>query len=439
MLVLDSVETRPKFNIYWAMIASPVVLIFLSSNFVNIGNLVFNMLFSRWMGPELYSDLALVQTIKLFILAIFGSLQLAVTRHVAIRFEQDNQALSQFNKFTFISLCLVTPFLMYYIYSFDIGQMLGMQQPKLLLIIFLSFPFSASLSILRGVVQGQIDVKAILLSANVEMVVRLTGAIFLWQMGYGIEGVIASITVSIIAGWLVISNKLPKIKIKPSLPKGLSSTLAKIALPFALLQASQVLLLDGEIFAAKIIFDETTAGLIAAAGLFQRIEFFACFGLVGILIPTVAKAVARGESGIAPLFPVAILFALVTIVIICAVFFMPKTLTTLLVGSQYLLSKNLLLYAAGAASAFTFSYLLVTFLTTLDDFRGIWIVASCVPLQISAFIISASFTTELVPEDLLLIKFCCQIMMAVCLLFFTLKQINNKTNSKLSVSQLTLK
>ena len=43
-----------------ALAATPAVVVFLSSNFVNVGNLVFNMIFSRLMGPELFGVLAML-------------------------------------------------------------------------------------------------------------------------------------------------------------------------------------------------------------------------------------------------------------------------------------------------------------------------------------------------------------------------------------------
>jgi hypothetical protein len=56
---------------------NPAFLIFVAYNLANLGNLIFNMLFSRWMGPSLFGDLAVVLTVKLSLVSIFIAVQMA--------------------------------------------------------------------------------------------------------------------------------------------------------------------------------------------------------------------------------------------------------------------------------------------------------------------------------------------------------------------------
>lgn len=401
----------------WAILTSPVLLVFLSSNFVNAGNLAFNMLFSRWMGPALFGDLAVVLTIKLALLGVLGAVQMAVTRHIATHGSDVDRGIAKLNRLIFIALWFATPILLLLVEAGGGGERLGMTQPVLLLIVLMSLPFAAPLSILRGVVQGRMDVRGMLISANAEMIVRLGGAILLWQLGFGSAGVAVAIGLSIVAGWAVIAGRLPAEKDLSNWSRPLAKVLALAAFPFAVLQASQVLLLDGEILAAKILFDEHTAGLIAAVGLFQRIEFFACFGLVAVLLPVVAQTVADGRSAVHQAVPVAGLFMLVTALVLTAVSVIPEVLIRMMVGQEYLAATNLLPFAAGAASAFTLSYLLATFLAALGDFRGVWTIAAWVPVQMGGFFISGAVSDGVTtPDDLMVIKLGCQGALAAVLM-----------------------
>lgn len=407
----------PSVAAIWAALASPVVVVFLSSNFVNAGNLAFNMLFSRWMGPALFGDLALVLTIKLALLGLLGAVQMAVSRHVATHGTRDDAHLVRLNQVSFVALWCLTPLIMLLAWAGG-GEWLGMKQPAILLIVLLSLPFAAPLSILRGFVHGRMDVIGILASANLEMLVRLVGAVVFWKLGFGAEGVAVAIGLSIFAGWAAIAGRLPSVQASAQPTSPFIGLICIAALPFAVLQAAQVLLLDGDIFAAKMLLDEVEAGHTAALTLFQRIEFFACFGLAAVLLPKVAEAAAQERSALRAAAPVMTVFAGVTIGVIACVTIAPTALITAMVGPDYVPVADLLLLAAISASAFTFSYLLATYLSALGDYRGIWTMAAFVPLQLSAFFITGEASGGASLNDLMIVKAGCQGALAAGLLGF---------------------
>lgn len=57
----------------------PVGILFLSAHVVTLGNLAFNVVFSRWMGPAHYGELATLLTLFLAITGVLAALQLSVT------------------------------------------------------------------------------------------------------------------------------------------------------------------------------------------------------------------------------------------------------------------------------------------------------------------------------------------------------------------------
>lgn len=197
-----------------ALLASPVVLIFLSSNFVNVGNLAFNMIFSRWMGPALFGDLAVVLTIKLAILGVFGALSSATSQQVAAvdggTRHQTEQALAAMNRVCFVGLWIALPVIAVVIYAGSLSSRLDLGSPYLLFILLGTLPFCGPLNLLRGVALGRMDSTRFVYSANAEMAVRLGVGIVAWQLGFGIEGVVAAIGLSIVAGWIVLVGVLPK-------------------------------------------------------------------------------------------------------------------------------------------------------------------------------------------------------------------------------------
>ncbi|MFW2590234.1 hypothetical protein [Sagittula sp. SSi028] len=369
------------------LIVTPAVAIFLSSMGVNVGNLGFNMIFSRLMGPELFGQLAFLLTLKLSLLSLFGAVQMAVshlvsdcpaTHHPALL-----SALSALNRASFGLLCGVAVVI-------SVGLWLwlgGAALPPVLLVA--AVPYGAAFSLLRGVAYGALHTRPIILSANVEMGVRLIGALVAWQLGFGLSGVVGAIALSIVAGWWVVRRELPtpsrsQAHSQPSLVRALVLG----AGAFALLQLSQVLALDGDIFLARSFLSAEEGGLIAALSLFQRIQFFACFSLATVLLPDLTRARREGQSLLTALRPVAALFAGVSLSVLIATTAMPETLTDLLVGSQYRAAAPMLRLAALSSIAFTLSYLIATALMAFGDRSGIWICLSIAVLQLAAMALS---------------------------------------------------
>ncbi len=398
-----------------AIIATPAVIIFLSSNLVNVGNLAFNMIFSRLMGPELFGVLALLLTIKLAFLGVTGALQMAVSQMIAAQPVAQRRgvclAVSSVNRALFYGVAILC---LLFAVAMGVGGQFGNSvpptDPHLLLILMIAFPFGTALSLLRGVAFGDLRTGRIVASANVEMAVRLVGGCLAWALGFGIEGVVIAISVSIVAGWGVLYNLLPVAKDFGGLSQH-AKTLGMAAIPFAVLQLTQVVALDGDIFIARALLPDDQGGFVAALSLFQRIQFFACFALASVLLPRVVGAAESGESILAAASPVFGLFAIVSVIVVAAVVALPGVSITLLLGQAYLPAVAGLLPAVIAAMVFTFSYLVVTLLLALRDMIGIVLIAVGVGLQFGG--LAWSDPSDF--SDLVQLKAICQILIAVVL------------------------
>lgn len=419
-----------------AALASPVLLIFLSTNVVNAGNLAFNMLFSRWMGPELFADLATLMTIKLALLGILGALQMSVSHLVAQADGADAGLLTQIariNSRAFVALLALFPVVAALFLFTALHSHLGLGSEWALLILFASLPFTAPLSLLRGVVIGQLAVRPVILSANAEMGIRLAGGIGAWHAGLGLEGVVAAIALSIFAGWFVIRNELPAANGATSDALPVARAIGIAALPFAALQVAQVILLDGDVVLAQFLLSDTEAGYVAAFALFQRIQFFACFGLAAALLPAVASTSRTGFSPLAQAAPAGWLFLAVAIPFGAATIFAPEALLRLVVGASYLPAAPHLWMAGLASIAFTFSYLAATFLAGLGDRSGILAVIIASPLQVFVILELASEGPQGL-AGLLTLKLGCQLALAALVLVLCLIRILSRDDRSSIIS-----
>lgn len=368
-----------------AVCVSPAVVIFVSSNFVNVGNLAFNMLFSRWMGPALFGDLAVIMTIKLGVLGLLGALQMAVSQMVAARGtisgDTTQAALARINMLVFGALFLALPLIAAAIWASSLGARLDLGSPWLLYIMLGSIPFCAPLNILRGVALGRIDSGKMVLSANVEMAVRLGFGALAWVAGLGIEGVVAAIGLSIIAGWAVLTGLLAPISTDRVALRPVAATLGLTALPYALLQLAQIVSLDGDIFLASRFLGNAETGLVAALSLFQRIQFFACYGLAAVLLPAVITALRNKQSYMASVWPILALLGAVSVTVLGLTTLIPETMISLAVGPDYAAAAPHLKVVAAISVLFTVNYLIATFLMALGDRMGILAVMATAIVQ----------------------------------------------------------
>ncbi len=393
-MTLSSTEFPPRRFRLPVLLLSPVVVIFVSSNVVNAGNLLFNLLFSRWMGPAAFGELATLLTLKLALLGALGAVQFAVSQRIAadegsFRAVPLAAALGHINKIAFIGLWMVLPLVLLGAWSSGVTETLGLSHVSLLLVLAASLPFAVPLSILRGVAFGRLASREVLLSANIEMLVRLVAASIAWHLGFGLPGVVASVSLSIVAGWVPLTHLLPKAQPGPDWDR-VGVSIAAAAVPFVLLQLGQVILLDGDVVLARILVDAEASGYVAALSLFQRIQFFACFGLAGVLLPAVTRAVARNEPVLASAISMLGLFGLVSLTVLVCVTLFPEALVKTLVGPAFLPASGFLLPIAMAAVFFTLSYLVATFLHAIGDARGVWLFAIACPVQVIGMFLAGS-------------------------------------------------
>ena len=405
-----------------ALLANPAMAIFVTSNLVNVGNLTFNLLFSRWMGPELFGDLTVLLTIKLALLGMLGAFQSAVSQKIAAEDPAGRSRLKQvlvkLNKTALVVGLIALPIISFVLLRTNAGGLLGLDSTFLLIILLAALPIASSLSVLRGVALGQMIVSKIVLSSLVEMAVRLLGAIIVWHMGLGIEGVVLTIALSIAAGWIVLTDLLPTAKLDPTSATGLGRGIALAALPFGVLYFAQVLALDGDIFLAKAILPAEGAGYVAALLLFQRIQFFACFALASVLLPVVVTAARTGTNLFSSTLPIVGLFLISATIFLTAAQFQPEMVITLLVGPQYGEAAAGLMLAALSAVAFTLSFLLATLLAALGDRKGIWLTAITAAAQL---VLMAMFTkgSSVTFINILEIKCAAQCSLAIGLTAYT--------------------
>lgn len=366
-------------------LASPALVLFAAGNLANAGNLVANMVFSRWMGPELFGALATLMTLKLAILAVLGSVQMAVSQTVAAAGPGAPvpAAVGRLGRVLLIGLGGLMLLALPAAGQIVAGLGLTPLAAGALAVLVLVLPATAPLCVDRGVALGRLQAGRMAASLLVEMAVRFLGGALAWAAGWGLVGVTAALALSLLAGWAPVARRPVA---GPAAPAGQTAALLRAAAPFAALQAALVLLLDGDVLVASALLGPESAGQVAVLGLVQRVQFYSCAALAGLLLPAAARA-AQAQAGgrRVALAPVAGLFLAVTAGMLAAAALVPGQVVTLLAGPAFGQAAPLMLPGVLAAAGFTAAYLAATHRAGQADRGGIRLVVAAVAVQALAF------------------------------------------------------
>lgn len=337
----------------------PAAALFISANIANAANLVFNMVFARLMGPAAFADLTLLLTLKLGVLSFLGAIQFAFSEFTA-KEKDRNSTKAKAHIFSWQSLKLSVP-IMFIILSLSsfISGTLNFSSPQALCILALAIPFFLPLVIYRGLTQGLIDLPKIILSIQAEWIIRLIGSLLLWKMGFGLPGIAAAVTLSIIAGF-VFSTYKDSLRGRRLMSKSKVSSDVKAvgasAAPYLILQVAQVLVLDSDILVAKAVFSSETAGLVAGLLLIQRVFFFAFLSCSMILQPFVAKQ-KEGQETQKELLMLLMAITLITTMALLIIIPNSDLAVNLMLGEQYKDLSSIIWISALTGAVFIVSHL----------------------------------------------------------------------------------
>lgn len=424
------------------LLANPALVLLISANMVNLGNLAFNIVLSRLMGPEQFGDLSFLLTIKLAVLCIMSAVQFEIARRVAsavssgasiVTFEASKSGV---NLLGVAAVALVLPtaafFLTVTIILFDVSLSDRAMGGILFL---LAIPFLAPLCLLRGLSQGVMDLKHIVLSAQAEMAIRFFGALVAWYLGAGLTGICLAVVVSIIAGWWLAAPRsrrsivasrsrlalFSQAETECRSQNSLGCGLFLAALPWVFLQLGQVISLDADFIAVKLFMDAKEGGHAAVSVLVQRILFFGSFGLASAMLPLAAGASTR-KALFNAVQPVFLLFLLTAVPAVLMLVSFSEIFVVLGFGSTYLAAAPFLPFSAVSGAAFVIVYLIATLFMARGRFFMGYAVFALSVLQFCILLILPFFIADMEPSTLIAVKTVLLVGFAIFFIGFAVRE-----------------
>lgn len=344
-------------------------LFMLSVLAVNGGNYLYNLILGRVLGPEQFSDAAVLITFLLVLSFVAMTFQL-VTAKFSVIFE--NKTFNNFIAKTYKNATIVGVVLgiLIIVFSKELQQLFNTSSSSMFIIFGFGVPLYFLMSVNRGVFQGKKEFKWLSITYQAEMLSRLLitlGLIFVLEIQ---SSVIIAVGILISFGFGLVPFEFKKLNLKRSfkLDKSQSNQVRNFFIITAFYELTQIIINNSDILLVKHYFESYDAGLYASLALIGRIVYFIAWMFVMLLLPTVVKLKKEGKPTAPILFKYVTYIAGIALLIVFMCSLFPETAINLLFGKSYLAMAPLLWKYALATGLFAVSNIFAYYYLSLDRY-----------------------------------------------------------------------
>ena len=406
----------------------PAQIFMISVMVVNAGNYLYNLILGRILGPERFSDAAILITFLLVLSFIAMTFQL-VTAKFSILIEQHLAKWFKTTMYKYATVFGIIFGLSIVLFSGQLQSFFNTSTSEMFTIFGLGIPIYFLMSINRGFYQGQDQLKRLSVTYQSEMLSRLifTLSIILLIDIQSSIGIAIGIFISFFFGLIPIDIT----SIFEKHQQVASSEVTKPILHFFLLTAfyelTQIVINNSDILLVKHYFNPTDAGLYASLALIGRMVYFIAWMFVMLLLPDVVRLKKEGKNTKPILFKYVMYISAISFSIISACYLFPETIVSLFFGEQYLPISSLLWKYAIATSMFAIANIFAYYYLSLDRYIPVIITGLLGLLQVGLIIFYHNSLHEVVYVQIIAMI----ILLVTQLLFFIFN--NNQSMNRKTV------
>lgn len=339
---------------------------------VNAGNYFYNLVLGRWLGPEVFSNVALLVTLLLMLSFLAMTIQLLSAKFIIeLPIEKIKSFKNKLFKFSFGIGILLTVLCLFF--AKNINELFHLNNTSAIYIFALGIPVYFMMSISRGLHQGKQEFAKLSQSYFMEMTGRIIVTFTL--IGFtNISPTIAvavGILVSFIIGLFPNQFSFKRIKTSHEINSDDQRTILKFIIITLLYECNQIVINNSDILIVKHYFNDIESGLYASLALIGRVVYFITWMLIMLLLPKVIEAKKQGDDPKKILLKYLkyIIFITTGLVLICFIF--PQTVINLLFGKAYISMSPLLCKYAIATSLFALGNLFVYYFLSLSQYKPV--------------------------------------------------------------------
>ena len=307
-------------------------IMLLSSVFVGGMNLIYNFAIAHALGADKFGHASVIYTMLMLLSSVTLSFQLVCSKFVArSQSDSDRAAIYRllhrrawlYSASIGIALVAANPV---------ISRYLNLPSQLFVFLLAMAAVFYIPLGVRRGFLQGTYDFRPLAANFAIEVVVKLAGALFLVKAGYGVEGVVLAMTVSVLAAYLVAVPRRHALAAfsEARLTAGVGEGVQAITF-----FVGQVVINNLDIILVKHFFDPTTAGIYAAVALAGRVVYMFSWSVVNSMFPFSAGVRSEEQGGRAVLGTALLLVGTIAGLFVFAMWVAPSGLWQILLGHGF--------------------------------------------------------------------------------------------------------
>jgi O-antigen/teichoic acid export membrane protein len=329
---------------------------------VSVINLIYNIILARALGATGFGHAVSVYTILMLLSAVTLSFQFVCSKFVA----KNNLLAAKAAVYSVLhrrswqagavigsALAVASP---------AISRYLNLPDASLIILLAVGTAFYIPLGVRRGLLQGMYDFRRLCLNFVLEVVVKLGATVALLALGFGVKGVIAAVSASVVAAYFW-GGPSPALKVapQPGLPASFLEGVQAIVF-----FVGQVIINNVDILLVKHFYPPAEAGLYAAVAVVGRVVYMASWSVVSSMFP-LSAGVERPE----PYRRTVVVTPLLLVVLIAALslfglWLLPSVVWRVVFGASFQLSaqngfSSLPLLYVAATSVYCLSVVLITY------------------------------------------------------------------------------
>jgi O-antigen/teichoic acid export membrane protein len=400
-----------------ARIVSGSMVLMTGYGLTTVINLGYNVIIAKFLGPADFGHATVVYTVLTILSAIALAFQFACAKVVAQQTtpEAKAQCYRVFHRAAWASSLVVA--LALFASQRWIANYLKLPDAVFIEWLAIAFAFFVPLGSRRGWIQGSCGFRGLGANMVLEAAMRLSGSFLLFELGFGVRGIVASYAAAIATAYFALTPKFAHTsKLAASSPNALRLLTASHETNQALsFYAGQMLITNFDVVLVKHLFSAEMAGIYAAVALVGRVMSVLSAAVVHTMFPLVAGTGEKERKDIRIITTSLLLVLGFNSLLVIGLWLTPAWMWTKFLGDGFTIagSYNLSDLATLYAVKSVIYYLTVVFITFEMSYKiGR---SSAVQLGFSALLIAGVYEFHSSLHEVILVQMVILLFMAtVC-------------------------
>src|SRR4051812_18959998 len=288
------------------------IIMLLGSALVSVFNFGYNVAVARLLGPAAFGHAAAAGTLLMLVSAITLSFQLVCAKMIARNETASGQATvyAALNRKAWHVGLLIGVGLT--LTSKWVADYLNLPSPWLVILLAFGLAVYIPLGVKRGGLQGTCNFSSLSWNLILETVIKLVGAFVFIKLGYGVNGAVAAVSISVLLAYFFPA--VPA-ELKVHHRSGVRASFGE-GVQAVVFFAGQVIINNVDILLVKHFFKDDQAGLYAAIALVGRVLYLASWSVVSAMFPVSAGADPENENSTVLVVPLLIVLFISLVFII---------------------------------------------------------------------------------------------------------------------------